>query len=280
MTGRFLPPRLVARCAAIATGVLLVSGSAAARHGIVDATGSAPAPVEAAAPAAETTTTTGAPPATSSTMAPEPTTTTTTAVPVTAPPPPPTTTTTDPPRPRSPIAVEASPFAVVAGMALVHPGGVVERVGFHESSHDGAQPLEVAPTAAAPMVLPSRARGTGAVTAADVVLDPDRAVVAPVTGTVKRAAAYVLYCRHRDEFAVIAPDDQPHLEVKLLHVRGLRVQPGDRVTAGETVVAAQPNPLPFESQVDGFTAKPSWPHVHVEVVDPAVKDRPSPGGGC
>lgn len=47
-----------------------------------------------------------------------------------------------------------------------------------------------------------------------------------------------------------------------------------------TVVAPGPTQLPFESQVDEVTADPAWPHVHIEVVDPTIKDRPTPGGGC
>ena len=38
--------------------------------------------------------------------------------------------------------------------------------------------------------------------------------------------------------------------------------------------------LPFVSQVDEFTAEPSNPHVHVEVIDPSIPDIPTPGGGC
>lgn len=33
------------------------------------------------------------------------------------------------------------------------------------------------------------------------------------------------------------------------------------------------------SQVDDVIAQPSWPHVHIEVIDPAIPDRPSPGQG-
>ncbi len=56
---------------------------------------------------------------------------------------------------------------------------------------------------------------------------------------------------------------------------------GQRVTAGQTPIAAGPTQLPFVSQVDELrTADPAWPHVHVEVVDPSIPDRPSPGGGC
>ena len=34
------------------------------------------------------------------------------------------------------------------------------------------------------------------------------------------------------------------------------------------------------SQVDEFTAEPSNPHVHLEVIDTSIPDRPSSGGGC
>jgi hypothetical protein len=67
--------------------------------------------------------------------------------------------------------------------------------------------------------------------------------------------------------------------VKILHIDGVQVARGDRVVAGETVVAARPTLLPFPSQVDELaTAKPPWPHVHIEVVDPTLPDRP--GAGC
>jgi hypothetical protein len=61
----------------------------------------------------------------------------------------------------------------------------------------------------------------------------------------------------------------------------VRVHPGERVVAGETVIATGPTPLPFESQVDELTtAAGPWPHVHIEVIDLAIPDIPGPGGGC
>jgi hypothetical protein len=45
------------------------------------------------------------------------------------------------------------------------------------------------------------------------------------------------------------------------------------------VVEARVRVLPFRSQVDDRTAAPHWPHVHVEVIDPSIPDRPS-GPGC
>ncbi|MEX2393331.1 MAG: hypothetical protein WD826_02510, partial [Actinomycetota bacterium] len=89
-----------------------------------------------------------------------------------------------------------------------------------------------------------------------------------------------LYCKYNDDYAVIAPDAHPNWEVKLLHIDGVAVRPGDRVVAGETLMAPRATKLLFKSQVDKITAKPSWPHVHVEVVDPQIPNVASPGSGC
>ena len=188
-----------------------------------------------------------------------------------APPPPPRTVHTPP---------WGDPFASVSGIVLVHPAAAVERVGFHESNHDGARTFTVAPTAAAPMSLESRERDTAPDSAADIVVDPVGEIRSPVSGVVKRSGGYVLYCKYRDDYVVIAPDAAPELEVKVLHIDGVQVRPGDRVEAAVTLLAPKPTRLPFPSQVDETTASPAWPHVHIEVVDPTVKDRPSPGGGC
>jgi hypothetical protein len=174
-----------------------------------------------------------------------------------------------------------TPFATVGAVDLLHPSSRVERVAFHEANHDGARQLEVLATAVTPVTLESRERGTGSRTAADIVADPGVEVRAPVTGRVRRAGTYVLYCDHRDDYVVIEPDRHRGWEVKVLHIDGLRVRAGDRVVAGRTVIALRPTQLPFESQVDEASpVRPAWPHVHVEVVDPAIPDRPSAGGGC
>jgi hypothetical protein len=195
----------------------------------------------------------------------------------------PTTTaaTTKPPRPATRTVHEQAwtPFAAVGPLVLRHPSNRVERVGFHESGHDGARNLDPLATAADAITLETRDRGTPARTAADVVVDPDVEIRAPVTGRVKRAGTYVLYCDHSDDFAVIEPDDRLGWEVKVLHIDGVLVRKGDRVVAGETTLAPRPTRLPFESQVDEVTSQPAWPHVHIEVVDPSIPDRPS-GPGC
>ena len=215
--------------------------------------------------------------------APAPTAPPTTAPPTTAPPAPaPTTTAAPPPAPaveRVVVETGFAPFAVIGPLVLHHPGPLVERVAFHESGHDGARQMDAVETTARPLTLESRNRGTGDRTAADIVVQPDAEVRAPVTGTVIRGGQYTLYCDHVDEYVVIDPDGQPGWEVKLLHFEGLRVAKGDRVEAGVTLVGTRARQLPFESQVDELTAEPSWPHLHVEVVDPAIPDKPNPGGG-
>lgn len=192
-----------------------------------------------------------------------------------------TTTTTTAPPARSVAEQAWTPFATAAGIVLRHPAARVERVGFHQSNHEGAQELVTLPTAAFPVTLEARERRTGAQSAADVVVDPGAEVRSPVSGRVKRAGTYVLYCRHSDDYVVIAPDERPSWEVKILHIDGVQVRAGARVEAGVTVLAPRATPLPFESQVDELrTVDPAWPHVHIEVVDPAIRNVPSPGGGC
>ena len=184
------------------------------------------------------------------------------------------------PRPRTVIEQSWTPFARVENVTLRHPSRRVERVGLHQSNHEGAKDLTVLPSAARATNLETRGRLTGSRTAADVVSDPDVEIRATVSGRVKRAGTYVLYCKYSDDYVVIEPDGRPGWEVKMLHIDGVRVRPGDRVVAAETVVAPRPTKLPFRSDVDETTAAPHWPHVHIEVVDPSIPNRPSPGSGC
>ena len=188
------------------------------------------------------------------------------------------TSTTLPPR----VVTEQAwtPFATAGGVTLLHPSSRVERVAFHQSGHDGAQQMTVQASAVAPVTLEDRQRDTGPRGAADIVVEPGTEVRAPVTGRVKRAGRYILYCDHSDDYLVIEPDAHPGWEVKILHIDGVMVRAGNRVVAGRTVVAPRATQLPFESQVDEVrTSDPAWPHVHVEVVDPSVPDRPT-GPGC
>lgn len=176
-------------------------------------------------------------------------------------------------------AMHLPPFAAVGGVTLRQPSTDVELIGFHQSNHEGARQLDPMASAPPTTTLDSRERRAASRSAADIVMHPDRPVRAPVSGTVVRAGTYVLYCDHRDDYAVIEPDSRPGWEVKLLHIDGVRVSAGDRVEAGSTIVAPGPTPLPFASQVDERSADRDWPHVHLEVVDPSIPNEPS-GGSC
>lgn len=183
-----------------------------------------------------------------------------------------------PPTPTRGTGTGYQPYAHASGTQLVHPAAAVELIGLHESGHDGGKQQDPTATAVRALTMATRYRGTGSRTAADIVVAPDIEIRSPVTGTVKSAGPYVLYCRYLDHKAVIQPDGQPNLEVTVLHIDGVQVQAGQRVEAGRTVLAPRARPLPFASQVDDHTARPAWPHVHVEVLDPSIPDRPS--GGC
>jgi putative cell wall-binding protein len=170
-------------------------------------------------------------------------------------------------------------FATVGDLELVEPSAAVEVIGYHQSNHEGAQ--QMTPTADSPEwhTMASRGRLTGSRTSADVVADEGVEVVAPVTGRVLRAGTYVLYCDHTDDYVVIEPEGMPGIEAKVLHFRGLRVSPGQWVTAGETVIGDGPRRLPFSSQVDDYSDSGYGPHVHVEVVDTSIPNVPNGGSG-
>jgi biotin carboxyl carrier protein len=248
---------LLTGCTGAASQAVLTHGSTAS-----PVTATTTTTGKAAATATTTTTTTAAEAAT-----------TTTTVRATAP----TTTSGTAGRPVTQQAY--TPFATAGGIVLHHPAARVERIGFHESTLDGAQQLQTVATSAPTLVLGGRSRDTTARGAADVMVDPDAEIRAPVTGTVRYAGTYVLYCRYSDDFLIIEPDDHPGWEVKMLHIDGVLVRPGARVQAGVTVVAPRATRLPFESQVEEGSYRPAWPHVHVEIDDPNVPDRPT-GPGC
>lgn len=213
------------------------------------------------------TTTTAAPPAT--TAAPAAATTTVA----------PTTSTTRPHPARVVVPQTWVPYATAGPVVLHHVSDRVEAIGFHQSGHDGAQEQSPLPNAVRSYTMTSRDRDTTARGAADIVVEPGREIRAPVTGTVIRGGTYTLYCDNVDQYVVIEPDARPGWEVKVLHVQGLALTKGQHVEAGVTRLAAHARVLPFPSQVEEDTGLPAWPHVHVEVVDPSVPDRPT-GPGC
>ena len=62
-------------------------------------------------------------------------------------------TTTRPFIPRVTVETGFGPYASAGGVVLHHPGAVVERIGFHESGHDGARQQDALAGAARPFVM-------------------------------------------------------------------------------------------------------------------------------
>lgn len=132
--------------------------------------------------------------------------------------------------------------------------------GFHQANSSASLQMEAHPEARL-MTLPSRGRGTGARTALDLAVEEDTPVLAASTGTVVEARSYALYGSYRDQLVVIR--DDAGRTVRMLHLDGVEVAVGQRVTAGVTRVAARARLLPFASQLDDHVGR--RPHVHLEV---------------
>lgn len=184
------------------------------------------------------------------------------------------------------------------GVELYAQGETTELVGFHESNNPEALPLDASrpvakthhPAAEVPttgesdgqlVVLPTRHRPSGAMTAIDLAVQPDEQVVAPVSGIVEQVSTYQLY--GEPDFKIwIRPADNPDAQVSVIHINEPMVEVGDTVTGGETPIAVSARQLAFESQVDRFTDAhrgTRTPHVHIEMREateppPKVAGRP------
>lgn len=192
-----------------------------------------------------------------------------------------------PDRGAEPISqVPEGPAAIARwdGVELYAQGETTELVGFHESNNPEALPLNASrpvakthhPAVEVPttgesdgqlVVLPTRHRPSGAMTAIDLAVQPGQRVVAPVTGTVEQVATYQLY--GEPDFKIwIRPADNPDAQVSVIHINEPMVEVGDTVTGGETPIAVSARQLAFESQVDRFTHAhrgTRTPHVHIEM---------------
>lgn len=182
-------------------------------------------------------------------------------------------------------AVLGGPSAVARwdGVEIFTDGDSTELVGFHESNSATALPLDATrpiakshhhgvsvPTTGEAdgqiIVLPTRQRASGPMTAIDLAVQPDEAVASPVDGVVVDVAP--IRYEGADHKITIRPHANPDVEVSIIHIVDPLVERGDQVRGGETMVAAAPRQLHFESQVDRFTEAArgaAAPHVHVEM---------------
>lgn len=188
------------------------------------------------------------------------------------------------------VTRSAQRLGVADGVELLVPGVDPVVVSYHEASRTGVVDIDpagelvrnenatrafdaVGGEGPAFLVQVSRGRRPGPTTAVDVVLRDGDEVLAPVTGTVVEVRPYLLYGAHEDVRIELVPDGHPDVRVVLIHVEGVSVATGDRVTAGE-VIADGARGFPFEAVVDRATAPERHGHVHLEVkrVDPVTAD--------
>ena len=199
-----------------------------------------------------------------------------------------------PPSPSAPIAATTQPappdtsprwsaFARAGGVKLYLPVARPVGIYYHEASFDDAMRLHplgrlvrnangwgFTPVPKTPgpgyTVMSSRGRGTPATSAADVVVPKNVPVRSPVTGTVLAVAPYRLYCTYPDIEVTIRPDGGSRDDVAMIHLRGVKIAPGDRVFATLSVIGFA-RPFPFRSQVDDYV-RGGNPHVHIEITKP------------
>lgn len=171
------------------------------------------------------------------------------------------------PDPEESVVRAPAVIARVQGVEIVDVSTQTLTIGFHEGATRSLtlEPILSVPEGTPePVVMPSRGRGTSATSAIDIAVPEDVAVTAPVGGEVVEANEYGLYGSTSDFLVTIAPEEAPHLRVRLFHLEAPKVAVGDIVVAGETVIAERSRVLPFSSQIDRLTG---WraPHVHLQV---------------
>ncbi|MFH1736757.1 MAG: M23 family metallopeptidase [Actinomycetota bacterium] len=183
------------------------------------------------------------------------------------------------------------PFATVAEFNLTlylpAPYKNIRGIGYHESSHtraysmtpigqllknDNAWDLDVELNGTAPLptynIMETRGEYAYGTTVADIAMDPETPVRAPVSGTVLKIESKVIYDEYEDRQIEVVPDGLPDVRVVFLHIDNIKIKPGDHLTQGKTIMGIPHDWRPyFASEIDDYI-KPSMPHVHVQVNRP------------
>jgi hypothetical protein len=183
------------------------------------------------------------------------------------------------------------PFATVPELGLTlylyAPYKKIRGIGYHESSHTRAYsltpigqclrddnawdvdvPLDSTADLPAYYIMETRGEYAAGTTVADIAMDPETQVLAPVSGTVVKIESKVIYDEYQDMQIEVIPDGLPNVVVAFLHIDQIRVRVGEKMTQGKTVMGIPRDWRPyFASELDDYI-KPPMPHVHVQVNTP------------
>lgn len=109
-------------------------------------------------------------------------------------------------------------------------------------------------------------------TAMDMGGNPGATVWSPVTGVVMDVRQYLLYDKYEDYEVHIKPEGRDDIDVVLIHVTDVVVEPGDAVKGGVTPIAAvRKMSDKIDIQLGGYTTN-GGDHVHMQL------NRLDPGG--
>lgn len=102
-------------------------------------------------------------------------------------------------------------------------------------------------------------------TAADMGAEPGTPVWSPVSGTVVDVRPYLLYDKYEDFEIHIQPEGRRDVDVVLIHITDVVVEPGDTVKGGVTRLASvRKMSDKIDIQLGGYTTN-GGDHVHVQM---------------
>lgn len=194
------------------------------------------------------------------------------------------------------LASRILPFARVSEFneTLFLPArmGLIKGIGYHESGNNKAYSLEpigkliknendwkvdvpLGSNCAAPQyyIMESRGESTTATSVADIAMERNTPVLAPIDGTVTKVESLVIYDEYEDIQIEIMPAGHPELRMAFLHIDDIRIKVGDEVKQGQTMMGIPRDfTAAFKSELDDYI-KPPFPHVHMQM-NRYVPDQP------
>lgn len=174
-------------------------------------------------------------------------------------------------------------FAEVRGtgikLFLPAPKNEIYAIGYHQAYNPqalaldsleplletGNQEVTVSTSLGAPraFIMANRGRLSLANSSVDVAVKEGTVLKSPVTGTILAVVPYMLYGKYNDVRIDIQPRERSDLKVALTHIDKIKVKVGDKVLAGQTVVA-EPRHLAFDSQINKYVGA-AVAHIHIQV---------------